>query len=323
MVFLSACSNKNTDNTIPETSYNPFENHETAAENEQADAMFGYGLVESAVDQKIKYDENLSIDFWINNSGDDSNVGFMIFVDGVRQDYSINGEDEKTGMHIFEVKSGEKITFTANFEPTAEKYSDTLNFSYGIINNPKFTPDSPTTVFGNNYRIEQISFIAMADVSERIKTADNAIEVQSVEITNEEKQEFIEYDESGNVCGNQLDGRTQLRSLKNGSPTQDGDPAPNSVSPSDTLELQLLGGKKQLWRVSMYVDHKLVPAFNGAYYADMTSDADTKSVYTINMSEIDLPDKEYGAIYFIAVPVENGMTSVIMSPIRVYSREDK
>ena len=324
-MLLSACGDTEVDDISPggadnmsssESSYDPFQVHETQ-KVQTANTMYSSGFGVPLSDGKIKYEKDMSVDFYIQNAGDDSNFGFALYVDGIRQTFSVDDEAEVSDFHVFEIESGVRKNFTVHFEPVAETYSDTLDFAYAITNNPDFTPDSPTVVFGNNYKTSA-SNVLMTDVPEDVKLAESSVDVEPTEISNEEKQDFIDYDENGNVTGNKLEKETQIRILKNGLPSQDDDPTPNCVNSSDKLEIQVLGGEKQLWRVSMCVDHKIVPAFGGSYYADMTADSATKSSYTVDMSEIELPKQDYGAIYFVAFPIGQEHGKMKMSPVMVY-----
>ena len=89
IMLLFGCGKESVENSISQNNYNPFSNYEKES-NEQVDAMFGYGLVDPAVDGKIKYNKDMSLDFWIENAGNDNDFGFMIYIDGVRQDISVD-----------------------------------------------------------------------------------------------------------------------------------------------------------------------------------------------------------------------------------------
>ena len=50
----------------------------------------------------------------------------------------------------------------------------------------------------------------------------------------------------------------------------------------------------------------MVPAFNGNYYADMKASSNEMSSYIVDLSEYKIEDTEFGSIYCIAVPLEEG-----------------
>ena len=301
IMLLFGCGKESVENSISQNNYNPFSNYEKES-NEQVDAMFGYGLVDPAVDGKIKYNKDMSLDFWIENAGNDNDFGFMIYIDGVRQDISVDGS-EISDVYTIDVPSGERKTFNVKFEPNVTKYSDTLSLDFVLMFDPDYMPDSPTAIFGNRQNINSIN-LTMIDVAKDIKLSGDSISVKSENIPNDIKQEYIEYDESGNISGNSLEESTFITALKSNKKLDDN--TPNAVSTADDLEIRLLGGKEGSWRISLYIDNKMVPAFNGNYYADMKASSNEMSSYIVDLSEYKIEDTEFGSIYCIAVPLEEG-----------------
>ena len=80
--------------------------------------------------------------------------------------------------------------------------------------------------------------------------------MEAKNISNDIKQEYIEYDESGNISGNSLEESTFFTALKSNKKLDDN--TPNAVSTADDLEIRLLGGKEGSWRISLYIDNKMV-----------------------------------------------------------------
>lgn len=299
-LVLVGCTSK-TSNPVDSGDYNPFE-QSSVQNGENIDAIFGYGLVEPADDMKLKYSADMSLDFWIDNAGSRNDFGFMVFVDGIRQDISIDG-GERENMHIFDIAAGEKKNFTVSFEPTAAHTADTLGICFGVMIDPEYTPDSPAAVFGNRYSINALD-LTLTDVPEDIAITDCFTEISGRAVPPEVQQRFCQYDESGNITGNRLGESVQLLAKKVGEGA-DGS-APNAVSASDKLEIQLLGGSEKDWRVSVYTDHRLVPVFGEKCYADMPAGVNTMSAFTVDMSQLAPPSGDFGTVYFIAVPTDGG-----------------
>ena len=136
--LLTACSEKSsTDekNTIQNvmssteqtSEYDPF----ARADDDTSSGTigsFGYGLEwENGKELVFDYAPTISFEYYVDNSGKDSDFGLLIFLNGVRQPYRTGENSENKIMHIFDVKRDERQVQTIEFEPVVGEKGDEVS----------------------------------------------------------------------------------------------------------------------------------------------------------------------------------------------------
>lgn len=307
-----------TETTISD--YDPFEIPSDISEN-VVQAQFGFGLTEPAVNGEIPYSSEKKMGFYINNTGSASSFTVLLYVDGIRQSYSLDSGTEKATHHVVQVAKDERKEFYVTYNPTAGEFKENTIISYAIMYNPEFAPQSPTVLFGNNYGLSFFNF-KLSGISKDITLVKNIIKGEKTTIPNDILQKYMMPDSSGAGYVNTLENSARLVALKNDNMTIESDPHPNAVCSSDTLTVRILGGAECEYRVSMYVDHKLISAFNGFEYIDMESSVNEMSEFSIALSELKLPESGYHSLYFIAVPINDTEATINMSSPMVFCGKD-
>ncbi len=320
---LYGCSNDGASSNQSESSsdYNPFAQMELG-DGETMEANFGYGLCNPPTNNCFEYQDEITLDFFIENAAQEVDFGMILYVNGVLQEYYYENEAEKQTMAHIVVDQNEKKEFSVTFSPVAGKNDEIFCLSYAVMFHPDFAPQSSTVSFGNNYRISAMSF--------PITNAPSKCAVQKTlcyngmeNIPKDIESEYYILDESGNMTTNLLLETTLIRVEKSNSSDVKEDESPNALTKNDSVNLTLLGGPQESkWRISMYCNHGLVSAFDGTSYIDMQASSDKMSTYTVPMSVIGDVAQQYSSVYFIASPIgSNGESYPIKSHSFVYVNE--
>lgn len=301
--------------------YNPF-SQSGQITDEVNGATFGYGLCNPAADNRYEYQEEMTLDFYIENSSQTADFGLLLYVNGVLQEYSVADAADKHTMAHITVEKGEKKEFSVNFSPVCASDDETFCVSYAIMLNPDFAPQSDTTVFGNNHRISAMS-ISMSDVPENALTEKTLLCENAESIPCELQTQYYIYDEEGNVSANTLANNVSFRAESYTSSHSENNNTTHALTKNDSVNLTLLGGPQESkWRISMYCNHGLVSAFDGTSYIDMQASSDKMSTYTVPMSVIGDVAQQYSSVYFIASPIgSDGESYPIKSHSFVYVNE--
>ena len=173
--LLAGCSAPQASNPAPDES-NDLDAYfeEEPADNEMGSAEFG---LQDPMDTVYTYDgEPLEIPFSITgaSSGTTTEIGVLLFVDGVAQPYSAVYEDgterEESYMQVFNLDYGQQENFNMVFQPVTGKAGETVPVMTVTILEPSFVaegPDNPRYGFHHQESAttsRQISFATDAPV---------------------------------------------------------------------------------------------------------------------------------------------------------------
>lgn len=280
-----------------ESSYDPFQMPPLGM-SDTIDANFGFGLIDPPDSGRLRYSNPLTLHFWLENGGEPVDYGVLIFVNGILQEITTDGGDLQTMARI-DIAKNERREFSVTFSPHAAANDSDFVLTYALMFHPGFAPESETCAFGNYYRLS-CSSLLLTDSGAIPLTAQTKSAAETEPIPETVAAKFYERDGDGNVIGSPLLTGAQLIAERQ-SPQETED---NALRPADSVKLTLLGGASaRTWRISMYCDHEIVAAFDGAEYLDMTASGDTMSVYTVPMSVLGERSQKYGSVYFIASPL--------------------
>lgn len=156
VLFLSACSesDETIDSPQPPTSQletNPFEETDFS----QVFGSLSHGATNKEIDENGNrlplcfQGEEIHLDYHVTAEGNAKNVGFLLFVDGVAQPYSLDPSSNHSDMTVLNLENnGQQEEFTFHFTPIKGNKGDTLTLSVLSVYNPDFKPDMIDT---NNY----------------------------------------------------------------------------------------------------------------------------------------------------------------------------
>jgi len=314
-VEINSSKNSNDSNQTSDD-YDPFAPKENDDISGVA-ASFDFGVNWKGEELVLDYKPTIEYEFFLNNSAD-KKCGFalLMFVNGIRQPYQFDGSDEDI-LHHYDVNSKEKKTATIRFSPVTGKKCDTLSVYIVTMFEPTFSPVSTTPEYGHNFRISQMSPVTI-DITDSTGNSDISICTDYIrtEISSEMRSEYNQIDVDGNISGNSLENSQLLFGvIKNGAYISPSERITASIetltdaslfTKNDFIDLWVSGGGEECkYRVSMYVNHKLVEgAFDGYDYLDVAPSKDVICSKKIELSTLNVQLDEYNHIYFMAVPIE-------------------
>lgn len=95
--------------------------------------------------------DELVLDYSVQAEGKATNIGFLLYVDGIAQPYKLNiADSDYQYMHIFDLEEeGVETPFQFIFTPIAGNKGETINITTASIYHPSFIPDmKETTSYG-------------------------------------------------------------------------------------------------------------------------------------------------------------------------------
>lgn len=332
--FLCSCSEINPEIELIETGSvtryetahitNPFsendEESEVDGEENKSELIlnYGWGINIENVEHLNYENNNLVVPIKVENLGTEFEVGFLIYADGILQQYSSNVSEEKSNMQILTVHDGTK----ADVEESFEFYLNELNVSdnndehkISVISivNPLYQPEA-YTILGANHSgtgINPIPVITDSDVS--VLDFGISDKYESHIITDDEIRRFW------------IDTESKYTYVKMFLCPENSDNSPDWILPASTdgtqhLKFYMYSQNAGIvdYRVSFYKNNELIKFNSGDEYIDLT----LKDKY-LNTAEITVDNvKEGDYIYCIAVPLNASTNALKMSDILFISEEE-
>ncbi len=158
LLIITGCFKENSEEegqvTNTDLNNNPFELDEE--ETVILGSIFhGYRNLEFDDNEEVlplSYDgDELVLDYYVQAEGKATNVGFLVYVDGIAQPYKLNtANSDYQYMHILDLEEENKDTpLQFIFTPITGKKGETVNVTTTSIYNPAFIPDmKETTSYG-------------------------------------------------------------------------------------------------------------------------------------------------------------------------------
>ena len=246
--------------------------------------------------------------------------GFIVFVDGIRVPFSTNEKETQQQMHYIKFGTDEKKNLKISI--LAENIPDNKNVqvSIGTIIEPDFKIENTNYI---NY-FPNHSFAPFATYNV-VKSKDNTIKCKlKTSISNKYSSgDLTEEIESRYLQSNlNIDGTTSNKPQKNNLDVTNffelrrdeftDVESMVTTEKNNGLDMKIYCvGEDNTYRISLYINHQLVPAFEGKDYAQV--DVKRNEIKTVNVqisSDYIKSLDTYNHIYFIAVPLNQDVTDV-------------
>ena len=260
---------------------------------------------------------DLAVDVINNGAGFDET--FLLYVNGRQNSYKTDINDEKKLYHTISVPENETISLHIFFEPEncnkGEKVPVTL---IRMMNMDYMLPDTSYLSFFPNHEISSINPFYVK-IEHECKSADDqgcasVNSWQTEKLSDEIEEEYIVFEDGRPTNESYLDDVAHFELYQND--------RYDSFFESGSKELNLtLGayGKSGAYRVGIYIDHILQPAFDGKHYCDILVDREMMSSQTVSIDVSYL--KGLHCIYAIAIPIEEGIFLPIKTSTKLLSCE--
>lgn len=310
--LLTGCSTPKTDGQPPNGS-EPLDAYfeEGPADNEMGAADFG---LQDPMDMVYTYQgEPLEVPFSITGAspGATSEIGVLLFVDGVVQPYSAVYADgtvlEEKAMQIFKLDYEQKEDFDLVFQPVTGSAGETVPIMVVTILEPSFVAEGPDNPRYGYYHQEsattsrQITFEVDAP-EQTLAIANTAYEVTDI------PQDVLDTLAAWGAMDT-LDITATL-SLGEGD-----DSYIQTDGKTATVTVRLYGGPEADFNITLFVNHQPVPLDGADYLAVRTvKNQMVEATFQIDTSELG----ELGTIYAIAATPEDGELE-INNPIKTTS----
>lgn len=299
---------EHTSSTEPASGYDPF----APSDNDTASGSvgsFSFGVEwEDGKEFVLDYASTVSFRYYVDNSGKAADFGLLLFVNGFRQPYRTKEQTANSVLHYFDVGQNEHKIQTIEFEPIVGEKGDVLSVEILSMFCPSYI-QTESSQYTFNHKIASL-YPSRLQVTQNTGLSEPKVcsEYEVTPITQELRQEFNQMNAKGEYGGNALDNGVYIETLKNDVFYTPADRlnAESDITPftmQDSVTLCMYGGASCQYRVSMYLNHELIPgAFDGADYIDITPSKDSICKKEIDLEALSLPLEEYNHLYFIAVP---------------------
>lgn len=267
---------------------------------EQIKTTILYGITSPDPDKRVlEYNgEPIQIKFNAQNGPTNAEWGLRIYVDGYLQPFVI--EDKQYDLYCFELNDRETIDIDLSFIPVIGDVGDELTVNFILYLNPNYVLHDENYVgYDNNHKISQLLPWKL--------TINNSVGKRTFQ--NSTRQSFSEIpDKIKNDLSNQFDENKQSIDLLKVNTFVEQfqmDEDYNTVSVhNSSFKTYIRGyGKAEKYRLSLYVNHELVNAFDGKPYCifeikdDLMTKVETSVTYDFTNDD--------NFVYIIAVPISD------------------
>lgn len=169
--------------------------------SEEVLGKFEHGIMDDNADKVIEYTgDDILITYGTYMTGQIENAGFLVFLDGIPQQYKTDFDKEYKYMHILSKNNEEDQLFNIIFSPTVGNAGDTLELVIVGLTNPEYCPDMVnTTAYGINGKSSaeyaSVVFNANADVTMTSNESEQewitSVEYNKTPLTEENKKEIL------------------------------------------------------------------------------------------------------------------------------------
>lgn len=278
----------------------PFDLEKIEASGQKIEAAYGWGIENYDKSEKvITYTGNeLVIDFLFNNVGTEFQAGIMIFIDGIAQTYSFSSEGEKD--YIIPVTIEEKKDKAVKVYLTPCFGQDTKEHTiyFASMYNPDYRADEGHGGYGIYQSISlQAAWKLVCEKQENcnIEVAETAI---IKKLTKKEKDYYV----VKNMDGSVMNG---LKTLHFEYWQNNLEVDNMEINAKEIVELRILGGGENKYRLSAFVDNKPVAVFDGKLYEDIMVKDGAKTIVSFKLNSDKLEIKDYSSLYFVLCPLSN------------------
>lgn len=306
-ILLCGCNKKEENFNEDIFAENPFDVHNTAI-------TYEFGIENyDAIKRIIDYYDTINVDFTFSNKDVPCEVGTMIFVNGMVQPYNAENYENITILPV-SIGSNEKKIVSVKFNPSNLECGKTVPVHFISVLNPSFMPEKESVSYGNNLKILQLFPYKLTPSKDTLKSDCKICNLYEKEIINQDfAEEYIIYDDYGNIKQNRLENEVFLKPIIQNSDYD------NCISNHEIIKLQAFGGKECIYRISMFINNTLVEnTFDGMPYIDMQLNSNEICSKKIILENINMELEEYNHLSFIAIPMDNDFSYNASSIIRSY-----
>jgi len=312
ILLLNGCSNQVTNKENLESVLQSNQNTSDTSSGElfEKPGHYGYGINSDKCD--VEYNgEEITATYTITNSGDEAIYGVTLYVNGVQTEFKLNESTEIKTNHIFNFELGEVKELNFKFTPYNCKVGETARIDMILMVRPDYTlPDATYFGFGNNHSIcSAVPFEVKINKDAPEKDLGGVYEnVTVTDITKEIEEEYSEKDYlSGEIKECHLDTMTKYELYEK-------DKSEFFMSCDDYIDLTVRSlGLPSEFYAAVYIDHKIMPAFDGKCYAYFNIERQHVSTAKVKMDTSGLTDGIHH-IYMQIIPV--GESSTVLNDCR-------
>lgn len=272
-------------------------------------------------DSYVYNDSEIMLSVTINNFKSGFDESFLLYVNGFQNPYHTDLDKTDKLYHTISIPDEESVTIEVYFKPMNCNIGDNVLVSFDRIMNMDFMlPDTSWISFYPNHELNGINPFPLEIKAECGKTDNISVEKgnkwNESEIPADIIEEFTNTDEFGNPTTESGINEASYFDL-----VQNDRYEGYFVSLDKGLELSLNGyGRAGKYRVGIYLDHKLIPAFDGSYYSDMEIISDKMLSRKISIDTSGLDGLHH--LYAIAIPIEDKTLATVKTKTKLLSIED-
>lgn len=245
-------------------------------------------------------------------------LGFML--NGIYQDFRIEGIDMNTSystMHAVRVPAETTKVFKIYLRPNIGHTGDVLKFTNASIVNPSAMITNSEDVYDHtqlNLSATLSSPFTMQSDSTNTASVCESFSGEAHTTYNKNiKNSFRDINSNGELCqiliGTDVDSMVTYNSKDRSLTTEQKITVSRAANTS--LKIVLGGGKYgTTQRISLYVNGKIIPVFDGKAYADVTIDNTNQTELTVSLDTSSFP--EWNNIYLLAYTMDD---STLVSPV--------
>ena len=316
LTFAGCRNNKNT--TEENNSQNA--NEQITLDNSATIDPLNPGNYSTSLNAVTKNDEVITCEngefSWkaaLTNSGDKADYGLVLFVDGVLTPFTTDFDEEEKTMHILSLGANKVGEFTVKVKAEYIPSGHTVYADVATILNPKYIlqsldyrsylPHHFLAAF-TFYKLENLEANEVGNIN--VSQIDYQMELPD-EINKSYESEGLD-ENYETVITNSLDN-VNFFYLYSGEEFNEIISIYTSVPGKDlNLKVACLG-KSEKFRLSLYINHTPVPAFDGNMYCDVEVQRDKIMFKNVSISADYLAGLgEFNHIYLMAVPIEPSLS---------------
>ncbi|MBQ2797857.1 MAG: hypothetical protein IJF09_00555 [Ruminiclostridium sp.] len=317
-VFLIMNNNKVQVLGSSTTSESQFEStsEETSSHPRDENATFGIKLsVKNDLPTEYNGDK-LVLDACVINSTGALDYSFLVFVNGIKADYTVTEKGKSSPANIFHAEKEEEHYTTIEFSPVNCKKGEKAIVSVELMMDPEYMLDSTEYVqFNPHHNITgllpfEIAINVDSPVNEELIPSDDV--TQNV-ISEDLAKEFTSYShENTGSPVSLLDSSVFFRFKKE-------DFFEAYINATDTLNLEIQAlGREGRYIIGVYVNHNLLRAFGDKYYSYCNI---KKGTVTTIKAEIDVSHLDgLNHVYIIAIPYDVAESDKRLIPIKTATK---
>ena len=296
MLLFVGCS-KNTvadsGNTNPEPpgNSNPFD---APGDNNGTVIEASYAVRPSV--RSVVYDgAPIHLGYEIDNTGPSCEVGILVFINGIVQQYRTDADNNEKFVHSFDLEVDESIRPTLYIDPSVGSNGQTLYMGIMAILKPSFRQNVETPVaYGHNFSGTGAIHVSVEYRADSKQTSAKSTQSARVgEIT----QAVIDHHKEQSISFDYLNFRIDnLTGFK-------GDAPKATVGNLCRFTLLGVGGEEQDYRVCLFLDKEPYVFADGSTYIDFPIKKDKMTSADIEMDLSDWPEGTSATLYAVAIPI--------------------